>query len=64
MAQPEMSPFDRVAFVATLVWIVCAGALIPAAVAGLLYGKVFALVAGMIGGYLGYRIHRYAWADQ
>ena len=59
-----MSALDRITFVATLVWVVCAGALVPATVAGLLYGKVVALLAGLVGGYAGYRIHRYAWADK
>ncbi|RNL78783.1 hypothetical protein [Nocardioides marmorisolisilvae] len=64
MAEPQMTALDRVAFVATLVWVVCAGAAVPVVVAGVLYGKVVALLAGMVGGYLGYRIHRYAWADK
>ena len=58
-----MSPLSKVAFVATLVWVIAAGILVPAAVVGLLYGKVLGWVAGAVGGYLGYLVHRYAWSD-
>jgi uncharacterized membrane protein YdjX (TVP38/TMEM64 family) len=50
-------------FVVTLVWAVTMGVLIPAAVVGILYGKVIGWIAGIIGGACGYLVHRYAWSD-
>jgi hypothetical protein len=60
---PLQSPLDKIAFVATLVWAMSVGALLPAAVAGALYGKPLAALAGIVGGTIGYLIHRYAWSE-
>ena len=58
-----MSPTSKLAFVATLVWTITMGVLVPTAVVGILFGKVLGWTAGIIGGGLGYLVHRYAWSE-
>ena len=59
-----MTPLSKLVFVATLVWAVTMGILVPLAVVGILFGKVLAWIAAIVGGVLGFQVHRYAWADQ
>lgn len=58
-----VSFLTRAAFVATLVWAVVMGGVVPGGVAWLVYGRMAGVLAGLVGGALGYLIHRYAWAD-
>ena len=58
-----MSVLARVAFVVTLAWAIVMGGLVPGFIVSLAYGGAAGIVAGLIGGSLGYLVHRFAWAE-
>ncbi|MFL6154493.1 MAG: hypothetical protein ACJ72D_00260 [Marmoricola sp.] len=60
---PSMTVLDRIAFVATLAWAIAFGALVPGAIAGVVFGRTLAVLATVAGGTVGYLIHRYAWSE-
>jgi hypothetical protein len=51
----------RFAFVATFAWALAMGALVPGMLFYLAYGKFQGFVVAIIGGAIGFFVHRFAW---
>lgn len=58
-----MSTGWRITYVITLAWVMAMGILVPGYAAWTVYGRFAGVVVGLIGGAIGFAIHRFAWAD-
>lgn len=58
-----MNVLNRIAYVVTLAWAIVMGGLVPGFVLGLAYGRTAGILIALVGGAIGFFVHRFAWAD-